>query len=258
MELRMTATTAPETTGRASEGPKTPLASRITDALGGPFRSIPVLLTLVVIWALFYSQNSAYLSFANITNLTLQIVTTAILALGIVFVLLVGEIDLSVAALSGVCATVAANLSVNMGWPLAAGIAAGVVVGLVVVFIEAQIIIFGVPSLIVTLGGMVILQGLLLVVLPPEFTVSVGGTTYAKIASSRVPTGVSLAIAFVGSAIYCYSRLRTQRDRRGSVAAPAMTTSVILPAVGPAVVIFATAPIPCPAHFLPPPCTFPQ
>jgi D-xylose transport system permease protein len=238
MEFRMTATTAPETTGRASEDSKTPLASRITDALGGPFRSIPVLLTLVVIWALFYSQNSAYLSFANITNLTLQIVTTAILALGIVFVLLVGEIDLSVAALSGVCATVAANLSVNMGWPLAAGVAAGVVVGLVVVFIEAQIVIFGVPSLIVTLGGMVILQGLLLVVLPPEFTVSVGGTTYAKIASSRVPTGVSLAIAFVGWAIYCYSRVRNQRDRRGSVAAPAMTTSVILPAVVSGVVIF--------------------
>jgi D-xylose transport system permease protein len=228
MELRMTATTAPETTGRASEDPKTPLASRITDALGGPFRSIPVLLTLVVIWALFYSQNSAYLSFGNITNLTLQIVTTAILALGIVFVLLVGEIDLSVAALSGVCATVAANLSVNMGWPIAAGVAAGVVVGLVVVFIEARIIIFGV----------VILQGLLLVVLPPEFTVSVGGTTYAKIASSRVPIGVSLAVAFVGWAIYCYSRVRNQRDRRGSVAAPAMTTSVILPAVVSGVVIF--------------------
>jgi D-xylose transport system permease protein len=234
----MTLTTPPGTTGRAGVDTKTPLTSRITEALGGPFRSIPVLLTLVAIWILFYSQNSAYLSFGNITNLTLQIVTTAMLALGIVFVLLVGEIDLSVAALSGVCATVAANLSVNNGWPLAAGIAAGIVVGLVVVFIEAQIIIFGVPSLIVTLGGMVILQGLLLVVLPPEFTVSVGGTSYADIASTRVPAGISFALAFVGWAIYCYSRLRNQRGRRGSVGAPALATSVILPALVSAIIIF--------------------
>ena len=63
-------------------------------------RSIPVLITLALIWAVFYSQSHFYLSFGNLTNLTLQIVTTAILSLGIVFVLLVGEIDLSSAALS--------------------------------------------------------------------------------------------------------------------------------------------------------------
>ncbi len=64
-------------------------------------RSVPVLVVLAIIWAIFYSQSSAYLSFQNLTNLTLQIVTTAILALGVVFVLLVGEIDLSSAVLSG-------------------------------------------------------------------------------------------------------------------------------------------------------------
>src|SRR5690606_30652013 len=109
----------------------------------------------------------------------------------VVFVLLVGEIDLSSAVLSGVCAAVAAGLTVNAGLPLPLGIAAAVGVGMAITFIEAQIIIFGVPSLVVTLGGMVMLQGLILVVLPPEFTISVAGTGFAKIASATIPAGTS-------------------------------------------------------------------
>ncbi|MEO7060583.1 MAG: hypothetical protein ABI083_12750 [Lapillicoccus sp.] len=93
--------------------------------------------------------------------------------------LLVGENDLSSAALSEVCAAVAGGVTVTHGMPLAVGIAAAVAVGMVVTFVEAQIVMFGVPSLIVTLGGMVILQGLLLVVLPPEFTIGIAGTPLA-------------------------------------------------------------------------------
>ncbi|MCW2765449.1 MAG: hypothetical protein JWO11_1408 [Nocardioides sp.] len=234
----MTTATTPAPLDQTSREVSTPLTSRIVEALGGTYRSIPVLVTLAVIWLFFYSQNPAYLSFANITNLSLQIVTTAILALGVVFVLLVGEIDLSSAVLSGVCATVVANLFVNHGLPLTLAIAVGIAVGLVVVFIEAQVIIFGVPSLIVTLGGMVILQGLLLVVLPPEFTVSVGGTDYAKIVNTHLPTGVSFAVAFVGWAVYCYSRVRRQRERRGSTSSSLVVTSVVIPAVVSGIVIF--------------------
>ena len=112
----MTATSRAVEPATTAGPPPTPLHSRLVQALAGPYRSIPVLVTLAVIWLFFYSQNPRYLSVVNITNLTLQIVTTAVLALGIVFVLLVGEIDLSSAALSGVAATVAANLAVNHGW----------------------------------------------------------------------------------------------------------------------------------------------
>lgn len=234
----MTTTTAHSPETPPHTGPTAPLLSRVVEALSGPYRSIPVLVSLAVIWLVFYSQNTAYLSFANITNLTLQITTTAILALGIVFVLLVGEIDLSSAVLSGVSATVAANLAVNHGWPLALAILAAIAVALAVVFIEACIIIFGVPSLIVTLGGMVILQGLLLVVLPEAFTVSVGGTTYARIASAHVPTDVSFLLAFVGWALYCWSRVRFQKARRGTTGSPLVTTSVLVPALVSALVIF--------------------
>ncbi|WP_036569606.1 sugar ABC transporter permease [Nocardioides sp. URHA0032] len=200
----------------------TPLRGRIVAGLSGPYRSIPVLIVLGLIWLYFYSQNSAYLTTTNITNLTLQIVTTAILALGVVFVLLVGEIDLSSAMLSGVCATVTAQLAIKSDWPLWVAIGGGVVVGLLFVLAEALVIIFGVPSLIVTLGGMVILQGLLLVVLPPEFAINIGGTDYAKISSTYVPAGWSFAIAGVGWLLFCVARYRSHRGRDASATSSAL------------------------------------
>jgi D-xylose transport system permease protein len=198
----------------AQPASRLPLASRFIGAFDERLQRLPVLVVLGGIWLFFYSRNSAYLSSQNITNLALQIVTTAILALGIVFVLLVGEIDLSSAILSGVCATIAANLAVNHNWSLWAALAVGVGTGAALMVAQALIVVFGVPSLIVTLGGMVVFQGLLLVVLPPEFTVSVGGTSFAKITSSHVPTGLSFLIAFAGWAGYAVTCWRRDRRRR--------------------------------------------
>ncbi|WP_418059085.1 sugar ABC transporter permease [Pimelobacter simplex] len=215
----------------------TPLLSRLVEGLSGKYRSIPVLLVLGLIWIYFYSQNSAFLTSGNITTLTLQIVTTAILALGVVFVLLVGEIDLSSAMLSGVCATVTAQLAIKSEWPLWLAILGGVAVGLLFVLAEVLAVIFGVPSLIVTLGGMVILQGLLLVVLPPEFTINVAGTDYAKISSTYIPSGWSIALGAVGWLLFCATRYRAQRER-GAEATSSLLVAVGVPAVVSGVVIF--------------------
>lgn len=201
-----------EAPGRAEKS--TPLASRLIGGFDERFRSVPVLGVLALIWIFFYSQNTAFLSSQNITNLALQIVTTAILALGIVFVLLVGEIDLSSAVLSGVAATIAANLAVNHGWNLYAALAVALLTAVLAMLIQAVIVVFGVPSLIVTLGGMVVFQGLLLVVLPPEFTVSVGGTEYAKIASSHLPTSLSFVLAFALWAAFSITRWRANNSSR--------------------------------------------
>ncbi|WP_418062409.1 sugar ABC transporter permease [Pimelobacter simplex] len=212
----------------------TPMLSRMVEGLSGRYRSIPVLLVLALIWVYFYSQNSAFLTSGNITTLTLQIVTTAILALGVVFVLLVGEIDLSSAMLSGVCATVTAQLAIKSEWPLWVAILGGVAVGVAFVGAEVLAIIFGVPSLIVTLGGMVILQGLLLVVLPPEFAINVAGTDYAKISSTYIPSGWSLALGAAGWLIFCATRYRTHRERESGtsplvpVGVPALVSGVVI------------------------------
>ena len=211
--------------------------ARVIELAARGHRSIPVLVVLVIIWTVFYSRSSAYLSFQNITNLTLQIATTAILALGVVFVLLVGEIDLSSAVLSGVCAAVAAGLAVNGGLPLPVAIVAAIAAGMAITFVEALVIAFGVPSLIVTLGGMVILQGLILVVLPPEFTVSLGGTSFARIASTAVPAGISYLLAAVATLVFAGYRLFQHRERRSTGTRTSVAT-VLVPAVLVAVVLF--------------------
>ncbi|WP_436699510.1 sugar ABC transporter permease [Nocardioides sp. BYT-33-1] len=230
----------------APSEPGTPLLSRVVEGLGGQYRSIPVLLVLGLIWLYFYSQNSAFLTSGNITTLTLQIVTTAILALGVVFVLLVGEIDLSSALLSGVCATVTAQLAIKSEWPLWLAVLGGIAVGVAFVLAEVLAVIFGVPSLIVTLGGMVILQGLLLVVLPPEFAINVAGTDYAKISSTYLPAGWSLALGAAGWLIFCATRYRGHRERGAdapSSTRSSMLTTVGVPAVVSGVVIFGSVAI---------------
>lgn len=197
-----------------TEARTTPLAARLIGSFDERFRSVPVLGVLALIWLFFYSQNTAFLSSQNLTNLALQIVTTAILALGIVFVLLVGEIDLSSAVLSGVCATIVANLVVNAGWNLYLALAIGLITGVGLMLIQSMIIVFGVPSLIMTLGGMVIFQGLLLVVLPPEFAVNVGGTDFAKIASSHLPMSFTFALAAAVWIAYAVTRWNTRGTKK--------------------------------------------
>jgi D-xylose transport system permease protein len=142
-----------------------------------------------------------------------------------------------VAALSGVCATVAARLAVSSGLPLFLAIVIAVAVGLVVAMIESMVIIFGVPSLIVTLGGSVILQGLLLNVLPPAFSVSVGGTNFAKISSTHLPIAVAFILAAAGWVAYVIARWR-KFSTRSSTSTSNLLVSVAVPAVLAAVVVF--------------------
>ena len=210
------------------------IGTRVSDAMSGGFRVVPVVISLIVIWLIFYSQNPAYLSPENLGNLSLQIVTTAMLALGVVFVLIVGEIDLSGAALGAVCATVAAQFAVNMGQPIWIALGAGILTGVVIAGIESLIIIFGVPSLITTLGGMTAMLGLLLVVLPEEFSISLGGNPYEQIAAIQIPSSVSILLAIVASVIYALGRWSSQRKL---VSETGMLRRVVLPSVAVAVVV---------------------
>jgi len=230
--------------------PPVPLSARVIGAFEGRFHSVPVIIVLAAIWLFFSTRSDAYLSSQNITNLVLQIVTTAILALGVVFVLLVGEIDLSSAVLSGVCATVVANAAVSSGWSLWLALAAGIALGMTAMLVQSLIVVFGVPSLIVTLGGMVVFQGLLLVVLPPEFTVSVGGTDYAKIASSHLPTGASFVLAVLVWAGYAVSRWRQVSSRKDRVWAAASTLVVGAAVLGGVTVLTRADGLPLPVLIL--------
>lgn len=210
------------------------MGARVSDAMSGGFRVVPVVISLVVIWLIFYSQNPAYLSPENLSNLSLQIVTTAMLALGVVFVLIVGEIDLSGAALGAVCATVTAQVAVNMGQSIWIALAIGILAGMLIAGLEGLIIIFGVPSLITTLAGMTAMLGLLLVVLPEEFSISIGGNPYEQIAATQIPSNLSVIIAVIACVLYTLGRFSSQRKL---IAETGLVRRVALPSIAVSVVV---------------------
>ena len=94
----------------------------------GDLASLRVILGVVVIWIIFQSQNDRFLTAVNLTNLMLQITAVGLISVGVVYVLLLGEIDLSVGAVSGLAAAVMAVLNVKHGWDPYLAIAAGVLV----------------------------------------------------------------------------------------------------------------------------------
>src|SRR3954452_7733432 len=94
--------------------------------LQGDLGDLRVLIVLAVIWAIFQSQESRFLTATNLTNLVLQITAVGLISVGVVLVLLLGEVDLSVGSVSGLCAGIMAILSVKHGWNPYMAIAVGV------------------------------------------------------------------------------------------------------------------------------------
>ena len=114
----------PETAAPAPVTVESPRADFLRRFLSGDLGFLRVVLILFVIWAIFYSQNDRFLSAQNLTNLVLQITAIGLISVGVVLVLLLGEIDLSVGAVSGLAAAITAVLSVKHGWPPVPAIAA--------------------------------------------------------------------------------------------------------------------------------------
>jgi D-xylose transport system permease protein len=133
---------------------------------GGDLGALPVIVGVIVVWAIFQSQNDNFLTSFNLTNLSLQITPVAIAAIGVVLVLLLGEIDLSVGSVSGLCAAIAVVMNLDHGLNGPTAVLLGVLAGAVIGLIQGLIITrLAVPSFVVTLAGLIGWQGVLLYVL---------------------------------------------------------------------------------------------
>ncbi|WP_167478581.1 sugar ABC transporter permease [Nocardia arthritidis] len=139
----------------------------------GEVGSLPVAVGLVIIAIVFHRLNAHFLSPENLTNLALQMAATGTIALGIVLVLLLGEIDLSAGSVSGLTAVVMTQLYVHHGWhPLLAVLAAlavGAAIGALHGLMRTAL---SMPSFVVTLAGLIAWQGLMLYLLGKEGTVN--------------------------------------------------------------------------------------
>jgi D-xylose transport system permease protein len=213
---------------------------RALAALGrGDLASVRVILGIAVIWTIFQIANDRFLSAINLSNLSLQIAATATISIGVVLVLLLGEIDLSVGAVSGLAAGVMAVLSVQHGWApilaIAAGLAVGVAIGAFNGFIVTT---FGIPSFVVTLAGLLAFEGALLWVLgdtgsvnlPPSIITDLTTTFFDPVVGWIL--GIAAIIAFAGTILMA----RRRRETAGLGVAPLIGDVVKIALVAAAVI----------------------
>src|SRR6266581_6781053 len=146
--------------------------------LRGDLGFIPVALTLLVVVIYFtITTKGLFLTPQNLTNLVGQIVTFGILGLGVIMVLLLGEIDLSIAAVSVFCSVIMAVLSERHGVPALVAILAGLLTGAVVGLINGFFVaVVRVPSFIVTLAASIFYSGLLLNMLGNQSTLIISNS----------------------------------------------------------------------------------
>jgi D-xylose transport system permease protein len=162
------------------------VAGRVRDGDLGP---LPVILGLVLIAVYFQTRNPNFLTARNLSNLILQTAVLGTLAIGLVMVLLVGEIDLSVAAVSGFCAGVLAQLLAH-GWGTVPAIVVAIGTGLLIGAVQGALVVFGhMPSFVVTLTGLLVWQGLLLALIGDAGEVRIRDAFVKDIASSYLTPG---------------------------------------------------------------------
>ncbi|MDT0165656.1 sugar ABC transporter permease [Actinotalea sp. AC32] len=191
--------------------------------------SLPVLVGLLVLALVFQALNPNFLTADNLVNLTLQSAVTGVVTLGVVLVLLVGQIDLSVGAVSGLSAAVVAVGFVQQGWPLAVSVVAAVVLGAAVGAIYGWLYTrLGVPSFVITLAGLLVSLGLQIQVLGATGSVNLPYESWLVRFGQRtfLHPGVAYAAVAVVVAGYAASRV-VERVRRSRAELPTASWGVI-------------------------------
>ncbi len=183
----------------------------------GDLAEARVILALALIWVIFQVQEDRFLSATNLTNLALQITGIGLISVGIVLVLLLGEIDLSVGAVSGVTSALMAVLNVHHGWNPYLAIAAAVALGLAIGLLQGALFSsFGVPSFIITLAGLLAWQGLQLYVLGSTGSVNVTDGKIVGLANHFYSDTAGWVFAAVVIVAYAATALRSLRRRRAA------------------------------------------
>jgi D-xylose transport system permease protein len=189
---------------------------------------LPVVGGLILISILFESLDSKFLTAGNLVNLLVQAAVFSLLAMGEVFVLLLGEIDLSVGYVAGLGAVVMADLAGPAhGWPWWSAIAAALLVTACIGLIQGLIItLVGLPSFVVTLAGLLFWQGVLLKILGSGGTIPINDDIINNIASANLSPLAGWIVMLVLVALFGLTLWRrdSKRRRAGLVAPPPTVT----------------------------------
>ncbi|MCW3817274.1 ABC transporter permease [Micromonospora sp. DR5-3] len=197
--------------------------SYVARVRGGDLGSLPAVIGLVVLCLVFAIVRPVFFSAANFANLFTQGAAVTVIAMGLIFVLLLGEIDLSAGFASGVCAAILANVVTVLGYPwyvaVLAALATGVVIGLTLGFLVAKV---GIPSFVVTLAGFLAFQGVVLLLMKEGTNISISDGVIVGIENDRIPPAIGWLLAAVAVLGYAAAQLLRHRNRvtRGLITDP--------------------------------------
>src|SRR5215216_7050844 len=188
-----------------------------TDVKSGELGSLPIVVGLILIAVVFQSQNDRFLTASNFVNLILQTAPYAVIAMGVTFALLRGEIDLSIGFVSGVGGVLTAILLTPDGNELptfivfvivlGAGLAIGTFHGLIITKI-------GVPSFVVTLAGLLAWNGVVLLLIGSRGTVILQNDFVIGLANDFLSPAAAWVLAAACVALYAGAQLAQVRSRR--------------------------------------------
>jgi D-xylose transport system permease protein len=197
---------------------------------GGDAGVLPVIGGLLLISILFQSLNHHFLTAGNLVNLLIQGAVYMLLAMGEIYALLLGEIDLSIGFVAGIGGVVTAELvKQSNGWPWWAAIGAGLVACLVVGALQGTIITrIGLPSFVVTLAGLLGWQGALLLILGKGGSLPINNTVINDLASGNLTAAASWVVMLIVVGLFGLRIwLRESRRRASGLVAPPVGLTVV-------------------------------
>jgi len=183
----------------------------------GDLGSLPIIVGLIIIAIVFQSQNSNYLTSGNFVNLIVQAAAYMTIGMGVVFVLLLGEIDLSVGFVSGVAGVMTALLLLDDGNAIGAipaiiiAVAAGLAIG---TFHGLLITKVGIPSFVVTLAGLLGWQGVVLLLIGDRGTVTLQDATVVGFANDFLPAATSWIVLLACVGVYAVTQISARMSRK--------------------------------------------
>ena len=183
----------------------------------GDLGALPVVVGLAVIWTVFQSLNPVFLTANNLVNLLFDCSTVGVIALGIVCVLMVGEIDLSVGSVSGFASAVVGMLWVNSDWPVLAAILVALVAGGAIGAVYAVLFNrLSMPSFVSTLAGLLAVLGFQLYILGESGSINLPyGSPLVGLGQTYVmPPVVSYLLVLLAGGTVLYAGYSTARRRR--------------------------------------------
>ncbi|GBL22673.1 xylose transport system permease protein XylH [Clavibacter sp.] len=181
----------------------------------GQVGALPALLGLFVLCIVFGVQSSVFLTPGNLANLLTQAAAVIVIAMGLVFVLLLGEIDLSAGYAAGVCGALLVIMITEMDYPwylaFPISVLAGVLLGAVIGYLVAQLKI---PSFVVTLATFLAFQGLLLVLVGEGGTIRIEDPVILAVENKNLSVSYSWIFFLLTAGAYLLSGLLKFRKRR--------------------------------------------